>query len=215
MRLSAAGVRLLIITPFLLIRSPSVSGASSAASSAAWFGARLPRGWRSREHRCYLGCVRAPLPGIGRGLVRGLVRRLGHGLIALAALASCNDLRDFRGSWEGPRVGDDPTVLQGAVGEGPALLTVNSLDRHGLRGHLFINGAVDAPIESIPGAEADALAGMTFDGSPLRVYLVFADMAEGDDALTVISLHEDDRIDVRMLRGGATPLYAIFSLERR
>lgn len=131
------------------------------------------------------------------------------------ALAGCNDLRDFRGSWQGSRVGDNPRVTVGAVGDGPAELTVTSLDRHGLHGRLLISGAVDAPIDSLPGAEADALAGMTFDGSPLRVYLGFADMAEGDDALTVISLHEDDRIDLRMLRGGATPLYAIFSLERR
>jgi hypothetical protein len=151
--------------------------------------------------------VRAPLPGIGRGL--------GHGLIALAALAGCNDLRDFRGTWQGQRVGDDPVVLVGAVGDGRADLVVSSLDRHGLHGHLFITGAVDAPFDSLPGAEADALAGMTFDGSPLRVYLGFVDMAEGEDALTVISLHEEDRIDLRMLRGGATPLYAIFSLERQ
>lgn len=151
--------------------------------------------------------MRAPLPGIGRGLA--------HGLIALAALAGCNDLRDFRGGWEGPRVGDDPAVLVGDVGDGLARLTIDALDRHGLHGRFVIPDVVDTAIDSIPGAEADALAGMTFDGSPLRVYLSFADMAEGDDALTVISLFEDERVDVRMLRGGASPLYAIFSLERR
>lgn len=137
-------------------------------------------------------------------------------LAALAALAAgCTDLRDFRGSWQGPRVGEAPVLRVGALGSEVAQLSISSLDRHGLHGRLIIDGAVDSALASLPGAEADVLAGMTFDGAPLRVYLSFAELAEGDAAMTVISLYEDDRVDLRMLRGGAAPLYAIFALERR
>jgi hypothetical protein len=131
------------------------------------------------------------------------------------ALIGCNDLRDYRGTWRGERVGDEPVLLVGPLGDDVAELSIDSLDRHGLRGRLMIDGVVDSEIASLAGAEADVLAGMTFDGSPLRVYLGFADMAEGEDALAVISLHEDDRVDLRMLRGGASPLYAIFALGRQ
>lgn len=134
---------------------------------------------------------------------------------AVLAMVGCSDLRDYRGTWRGERVGDDPVLLVGQLGNDVAELTIDSLDRHGLQGRLVIDGVVDSPIASLPGAEADVLAGMTFDGSPLRVYLGFADLLEGEDALAVISLHEDNRVDLRMLRGGASPLYAIFALGRK
>ncbi len=134
---------------------------------------------------------------------------------SVLAMAGCSDLRDYRGTWRGERVGDDPVLLVGPLGNDVAELTIESLDRYGLQGRLVIDGVVDSAIASLPGAEADVLAGMTFDGSPLRVYLGFADLNEGDDALAVISLHEDDRVDLRMLRGGASPLYAIFALGRQ
>ncbi len=140
----------------------------------------------------------------------------GLALVLAALLAGgCTDLRDFRGSWQGERVGEAPVLSVGALGDDVARLSISSLDRHGLHGHLIIDGAVDSAIDSLPGAEADVLAGITFDGAPLRVYLGFADLIEGEDAMAVISLYEDDRVDLRMLRGGAAPLYAIFTLGRR
>jgi hypothetical protein len=132
----------------------------------------------------------------------------------LAAATACNDLRDFRGAWTGPRVGGDPTLAVGALGTAAAELEIDALDRHGLRGHLAIAGFVDAPLESVPGAEADVLAGLTFDGAPLKVYLAFAGMQDGEAALSILSLYDDARVELRLLRGGATPLYAIFALRR-
>jgi hypothetical protein len=165
--------------------------------------------------------VRAPAGSGHRGL--GLVALLTLLLSLASVLVGCNDLRDFRGTWEGRRVGDDPALLVGTVGtapgsptmEPPAVVTIASLDRHGLHGHLSIEGAIDAELDSLPGAEADVLAGMTFDGAPLRVYLAFVALAEGGDATAILSLHEDDRVDLRLLRGGSSPLYAIYSLGRR
>lgn len=129
-------------------------------------------------------------------------------------LGGCSDLRDFRGAWDGPRVGDSPLVQVGVGQSASAALLVEDIDAHGMSGHLTIDGLVaNAPVASIPGAEADALAGMTFSGSPLRVYLSFVPIADGrGDALALIALYDHQRIEVRILRGGSSPLYAIFAL---
>jgi len=138
--------------------------------------------------------------------------RLAAAFVIAAALGACTDLRDFRGAWRGPRVGAAAVLHVGAVGADTATLTVDSVDKHGLAGHLTIVGLADAPLASLPGAEADALATTTFDGAPLRVYLAFVPTTDGGgDALAVIALY-DERIELRVLRGGALPLYAIYAL---
>jgi hypothetical protein len=126
-------------------------------------------------------------------------------------LAGCNDLRDFRGAWEGPRVGDVAALRVGAGDR--AGLAIEELDAHHIAGRLTIDGVMaDQPFSSLPGAEADALANLTFAGDPLRVYLAFVGIPGGGDALALIALYDDHRIEVRVLRGGASPLYAIFAL---
>jgi hypothetical protein len=135
-------------------------------------------------------------------------------LVALACSA-CNDLRDFRGTWKGARVGTAAVVKVGVPESAVATLTIDSLDTHGLQGELAITGLVQSvPVESLAGAEADALADMTFSGAPLRVYLAFVPMTDGGgEALAVIALYDDHRIEARILRGGGVPLYAIFALS--
>jgi hypothetical protein len=133
-------------------------------------------------------------------------------LALVALLAACNDLRDFRGTWEGARVGDTQ-VLRVGPGE-HATLAIDEIDAHGLAGRLAIEGLLpEQAFESLPGAEADALANMTFSGAPLRIYLAFVPVPDGGgDALALIALYDDRRIEVRVLRGGSLPLYAIFGL---
>lgn len=128
--------------------------------------------------------------------------------------AGCSDLRDYRGDWSGPRVGDAPIVKVGVRDGAFATLTIDDIDAHGLRARMSIDGLVsNGLIESLPGAEADALANMTFAGSPLRVYLAFLAIPDGGgEALTLIALYDDHRVETRVLRGGATPLYAIFAM---
>ena len=136
--------------------------------------------------------------------------------VALVATgAACNDLREFRGTWTGPRVGEAVVVKVGVRDTAVATLTIDDLDNHGLHGELTIPGlVVGAPIASLPGAEADALAGMTFTGAPLRVYLSFVAIPDGGgEALALIALFDDHRVEARILRGGTVPLYAIFALS--
>lgn len=136
-------------------------------------------------------------------------------VVAVALVGGCNDLRDFKGTWKGPRVGEAAVVRVGVPPSAIATLEIDALDTHGLQGELSISGMLSsAPIESLPGAEADALAGMTFSGAPLRVYLAFVPMSDGaGEALAVIALFDDHRIEARILRGGTVPLYAIFALS--
>lgn len=135
-------------------------------------------------------------------------------LLALG-LVGCTDIRDYEGAWSGPRVGDSPALRVGVAGDAQASLRIESVDKHGMTGRLTIDGLVDdAPITSVEGAEADVLAGLTFTGSPLRVYLAFAAPTDaGGDVLAVIAVYDDDRIEVRLLRGGSAPVYAIFALR--
>ncbi len=92
--------------------------------------------------------------------------------------------------------------------------SLRGIDTHGMRGALSITGLVDhAPISSVQGAEADVLSGITFGGSPQRVYLAFAAMPDGGgEALVVVALYDENRVEIRVLRGGSQPLYAIFAL---
>jgi hypothetical protein len=133
-------------------------------------------------------------------------------LVLVTLLAGCNDLRDFRGTWEGARVGD-AAVLRVGTGE-RASLAIDSIDGHGLAGRLAIEGLLpEQSFESLPGAEADAVANMTFAGAPLRIYLAFVPVPDGGgEALALIALYDDHRVEVRVLRGGSRPLYAIFAL---
>jgi hypothetical protein len=135
-------------------------------------------------------------------------------LVALG-LAACNDVRAFRGNWRGPRVGEATVLKVGVAPTANAELAIDAIDTHGLTGRLSIDGLVsNAPIDSLAGAEADVLAGMTFSGAPLRVYLAFVDVpGTAGEALAVIALYDDRRIEVRVLRGGGSPIYAIFALS--
>jgi hypothetical protein len=134
--------------------------------------------------------------------------------LALCAVVACNDVGEFRGTWQGPRVGSDPVLSVGFAPDARATLSIGHIDTHGFQGSLTVAGLVqDAPLLSIQAAEADVLAGMTWSGSPLRVYLAFFDVpAGGGTALAMIALYDDRRVELRVLRGGATPLYGIFAL---
>ena len=132
-------------------------------------------------------------------------------------LVACSDLREFHGAWSGRQVGESSEVRVGVAADGGAILAIDEVDERHLAARLTIAGLLlETPIASIRGAEADVLAGITFSGAPLRVFLAFAPVADGrGDALVIVALYDDHRVEVRLLRGGteATQLYAIFALR--
>ena len=133
--------------------------------------------------------------------------------LVLLVLVACSDLRDFQGPWVGPRVGD-AQPLHVNVPSGSAILTIDRIDSHGLAARLSVRDLLpETALTSIPGAEADVLSGITFSGAPLRVYLAFVPVPDaGGDALAVIALFDDRRVEVRVLRGGSAPLYGIYTM---
>jgi len=142
------------------------------------------------------------------------VRRATIALVVVG-LAACNDVRAFRGNWNGARVGDAAVLKVGVAPTARAALAIDDIDTHGLTGRLSIDGLVEnAALTSLAGAEADVLAGMTFSGAPVRVYLAFVDIpGVAGQAFVVVALYDDHRIEVRVMRGGASPIYAIFALS--
>lgn len=135
-------------------------------------------------------------------------------VVFLVALAACNDLRDFEGDWEGARIGDSPALRVGVGESAHATLAIDGIDKHGLRGRLAIDGLMtETAFVSLEGAEADALATLSFSGAPMRVYLTFVDAPDGE-VLAMIALYVARRIEVRVLRGGSVPVYAIFTLSQ-
>jgi hypothetical protein len=132
----------------------------------------------------------------------------------LLCFAACNDVRGFEATWTGKRVGDTPVLRVGVAQDATATLSIDGIDTHGMRGTLSISGLVDrAAISSLEGAEADVLSGITFNGAPQRVYLAFASIPDGGgEALVVLALYDERRVELRVLRGGGQPLYAIFAL---
>jgi len=132
----------------------------------------------------------------------------------LLCFAACNDVRGYEGTWTGKRVGDTPVLRVGVAQDATATLAIDGIDTHGMRGKLSISGLVaGAAISSVQGAEADVLSGITFNGSPQRVYLAFASIPDGGgEALVVLALYDENRVEIRVLRGGTQPLYAIFAL---
>jgi hypothetical protein len=101
------------------------------------------------------------------------------------------------------------------VGAGDAAnLAIDGIDAHGLAARLTIDNLLpETAFTSLEGAEADVLANLTFSGGPLRVYLGFVEIPDlGGEAMVIVALYDDRRIEVRLLRGGMQPLYAIFAL---
>ena len=136
-------------------------------------------------------------------------------LATAIVLTACLDVREFEKTWSGPTVGNRPELLAGFEASATATLVIEQIDLHSLRARLTIDGDVfdDAEIQPIVGVEADVLSTMTFDGGPSRVYMAFVETGDGGGPATVfVAVYYGERVEVRVLRGGAQPLFAIFAL---
>lgn len=136
----------------------------------------------------------------------------------LGAVIGCTDIRDFEGRWSGPRVGDAPVLRVGFAETASATLVIDEVDLNRLRGSLTTSGDEFATsvIQELPSAEADSLSELTYEsGQPARIYVTLVAATDGGgDATAFVSLHREDRVELRLVRGGSSPLYGVFFLER-
>jgi len=140
-------------------------------------------------------------------------------LISLAATAgACVDVRAFAGSWSGEIVAE-PAIRQGFTEDTRvAPLVLSNLSNNSVTATLTTSdGRFDnAPVAPIVKAGADVLASMTFDGDPLRNYVLFATLSSEpttSPATVILSLFADDHVELRAFRGN--DLYGVFYLRRR
>jgi hypothetical protein len=150
---------------------------------------------------------------------RQILHRIYVGMVLAALLPSgCTDLRDYTGTWQGNIVRSS-YLRQGFDSDTSAVLTIESIDRSTLIGHLELTpvqdstSGFDATLIPVVEAENDALGDMSFDGDPLSTYLFFVapvDTAEAS-ALVILSAHAGDRIEMRILRHD---LYGVFKLSK-
>jgi len=77
---------------------------------------------------------------------------------------------------------------------------------------LFDNSA----LEPIPEFSHDQLSNLDFPNGRLRSYMFFCRPGGSaqDMALVIVSLMEDEKVEVRIMRGGDEPLYGVFRLGR-
>ena len=136
-------------------------------------------------------------------------------VLCAIAVGACTNVSDFRGPWNGPRVGTAAVLHVGVPATTAAALTINSIDTYGLSGQLSIAGVItDATMTSVPGAEADALADLSMPDHSLRVYIAFVEVDDAlGDATVILSFYEGNRAELRVMRGGSAPIYAVFTLS--
>jgi hypothetical protein len=139
-------------------------------------------------------------------------------LLVVSSQVACVDVRSFAGDWTGGVVGED-SVRQGfAPSARVERLTLKDVDLQGVTATLTTSDGrfVDSRLQRVIKAANDAIASLTFDGAPLRSYLLFgalANDAAGSPASALISLFSDDHVELRVFR--ANDLFGVFNLRRR
>jgi len=139
-------------------------------------------------------------------------------LLIVAGFTGCIDVRNFAGTWSGDVV-SEPALRQGftdAVRVDP--LELSNVDLEGISAVLTTSdkkfeGAV---LNRVPKFSNDTLASLTFDGDPLRSYLLFASLASESErraAMMLVSLFSDEHVELRILRDN--DLFGVFHLRRR
>jgi hypothetical protein len=140
------------------------------------------------------------------------------GLAASVGAAGCVDVRDFSGTWSGGVLGED-AVRQGFAKEVAAdPLVLSDVDLHALDAVLTTSDGKFAStrLQRVQKFSSDVLASLSFDGDPIRSYLLFGRLASestGAPAMVFVSLFGDEHVEVRVIRGN--DLFGVFHLRRR
>ncbi len=142
---------------------------------------------------------------------RGVAAVLG---LSFLFAAGCVDMRAFEGRWTGSIVAE-AAVRQGFSEDARVeLLELSNVRLQGLTAQLTTSdGKFDrTTLSRITKAAGDALASLSFDGDPLRSYLLFAKPADADQAaLMVLSMFGDEHIELRVISGNE--LFGVFYLR--
>jgi hypothetical protein len=147
-----------------------------------------------------------------------VVRLITSSILVLFILSGCVDVRGFAGSWSGGIVSED-AVRQGFSAETNVdPLVLSNVDIHGLDAMLSLSDGKfkETRLERVVKFSNDALASLSFDGAPLRSYLLFSPFASdpnGWPASLVISFFADDHVEMRVLRGN--DFFGVFYLHRK
>jgi hypothetical protein len=139
-------------------------------------------------------------------------------IVVLAGASGCTDVRNYAGAWSG-KVVDEEAVRQGFAADTRAEpLTLRQVDLQGVTADLTLSDGrfAQTHLVRVSKFSNDALASLSFDGNPLRSYLLFAPLSndpKGWPAHVVISLFGDDHIEMRIIRGN--DLFGVFILHRK
>jgi hypothetical protein len=152
-----------------------------------------------------------------------MTRYLTVALVTIAA-QGCIDIREFEGTWTGGIVSED-AVRQGFTPDTSVeALELENVDLEGLGARLTTSDGKfkDQSLKRVNKFSNDTIASLTFDGAPLRSYLMFAPLSgegaqggvpSGALAMMLISLFADDHVELRVLRGDH--LFGVFNLARQ
>jgi hypothetical protein len=128
---------------------------------------------------------------------------------ATVVAGGCSDLSSYQGAWSGSPV-DDPQLLVGLAASTRATLALDLVDQVTVSGTLTLDRQA-VTLRPLARAANDTLGGMSLPDGALRSYFAAAPL-DGGDALAVLSLYSEPRVDLRLMRSDS--LYAVFHLQR-
>lgn len=137
---------------------------------------------------------------------------------AMLTTSACEKLTERSGSYRGDLVAHDELRLGFEVGT-TLSLEARFFDAHLLEGTVSTSDGTFARAElrRIVKLSNDKLGSFTFDGAGFTNYLYTAVVSNGPfaqrEALLVISLYRDERVEVRVLLGAGS-LFGVFKLVR-
>ncbi len=159
----------------------------------------------------------APSGSVTSGRLPSLIR----GILCLGltlSLWGCVDMRSFEGQWSGTIVAEEALRQGFTVNTEVELLQLDQVNLQQITATLTTSdGQFRAtPLTRMEKFSYDVLSSLTFDGNPLRTYLLFAPPAAapgGELAYCFISLFGDNHVELRVLQGNA--LFGLFNLYRK
>ena len=147
-------------------------------------------------------------------------------LSALVALGGCRSLDDYRGTWSGS-IEASEDVREGFAEGTELTLEIRDLDERQIDATITtcVRGFAqdqcapgrfqNAPLAMMEKARNDDLGTLQFGGEPYAVYLTTAQPADPaeEEVIAIVSLHSENRVEVRLLRG--SDLYGVFRLRKQ